>query len=143
MNAQVFTPPAMALMATIVLLFPMLYFAFASLTFFLRPLADPIVGRMLRGLFHASFLAVAVLGALDALALLAAGAPAVAMGVALLAAAAFALRARLLASIDTVLRAPGAETPRRLRRLQLSGMAYNAAQIALMLTAIPTVFGGA
>ncbi len=143
MNTQVFNAPGLALMSTIVLMVPMIYFAFASLTFFLRPLGDPIVGRMLRGLFHACFLAVAVIGGLALLAFLAVGQPSVAGGLALLAASAFAIRAWSLRRMDAVLRAPGAETPRRLRRVQLTGMAYNALQIVLVLGSIPRIFPGA
>ena len=140
MTLQAFDASGLALLATIVLIFPMFYFAFASLTFFLRPLADPIVGRMLRGLFHASFLAMGGLGALAGLAFMATRQHAVAAGLGLLAACTLASRTLWLRRIDAVLRAPGPGTPGQLRRLQWAGMAYNACQLLILLPSLPRLF---
>lgn len=143
MNTQVFNAPGLSLAAVIILMVPMLYFAFASLTFFLRPLADPIVGRMLRGLINTWLLAVAGLGALAVIAFMAAGQPRVAAGLSLLAACALAARFWAVPRIDAVLRAPGDGAAAALRRLQVAGIAYNLAELSIMLGSIPRIFPAA
>jgi hypothetical protein len=143
MSTQALNPSGLSLMATIVLIFPMVYFAFASLTFFLRPLSDPIVGRMLRGLVNAWLLAVTGLGMLAVLAFMAAGQPRVAAGLALLAACALAARGWAVPRMDAALRAPGRDTAAILRRLQLAGIAYNLAELTIMLGSIPRLFPAA
>lgn len=143
MNTQVLNAPGLSLMATVVLMFPMLYFAFASLTFFLRPLADPIVGRMLRGLVNTWLMAVTGLGALAVIAFMAAGQPRVAAGLSLLAACALAARSWAVPRIDALLRAPGDGTAAALRRLQLAGIAYNLVELSVMVGSIPRIFPAA
>jgi len=143
MNAEGFTTEGLALAATIILLFPMLYFLFLSMTFYLRPLADPVVGRMLRGLFSAYLLAVAACGGVAILAFLGAHQPRMAALLSLLAAGAVAARAWSLPRLDTLFRARDAGVPQAipgLRRLHLAGMAYNAIQIAIVLACIPLAF---
>lgn len=136
----------LALAATILLLFPMLYFLIASLTFFLAKLRDPVVTRMLRGLFGAYFLAVGVLGVVAALAFAAAGKVTVAALLGAVALAAALARAWFLRAIDGAVRARDrgeAGAIRDLRRLHLAGIAYNAVQCAALVGSIPVLFGGA
>ena len=132
-----------ALAALILLLFPMLYFLIASLTFFLAKLQDPVVTRLLRGLFHTYFTAVGVLGAIGTLAFLLAGRPMVATALAAIAALAVAARGWFLHHVDAWIRARdagNAEAVRRLRRLHLGGIAYNAVQLAVLVLSIPRIF---
>ncbi len=135
-----------ALAALILLLFPMLYFLIASLTFFLAKLQDPVVTRLLRGLFQTYFTAVGVLGALGALAFALSGRGIGAAALALLAALAVTARGWFLRHLDTWIRARDAGDPmavRRLRRLHLGGIAYNAVQFAGIVASIPRIFPAA
>lgn len=138
------TATQLALAATILLLFPMLYFLIASLTFFLAKLRDPVVTRMLRGLFATCFAAFALLGGLAALAFLASGALPAALTLGLAAALAAQARSWFLRRIDQAVRARDSGEPDavgRLRRLHLAGMGYNAAQLALFVASIPRMLG--
>lgn len=134
-----------ALGATIILLLPMVYFLLASLTFFLRGFADPVVGWMLHGLFKAYFLAVVLAGVLATLAFAVAGRPAVAAGLGLLAALDAAARWRFLRGTDAALgaqRSGEAGAVPALRRLHRGCIAWNATRLGLMLAAIPRLFPG-
>lgn len=140
------TAEQVSLAALILLLFPMFYFLVASLTFFLSKFQDPVVTRMLRGLFGTWLLGVAVLGTLGALAFANAGRLQVALLLGLVAALAAAARGWFLRRIDVEIRRRDAGDPlaiRRLRRLHLGGIAYNAVQLAAFLVAIPGLFPAA
>ncbi|NMJ40751.1 hypothetical protein GWK16_05830 [Roseomonas sp. JC162] len=131
------------LLVTVILLFPMLYFAIASLTFYLRSFDDPIVTWMLRGLFGAYFLAVAVCCSLGAAVFLMAGRPFAALGFGVLVAGAVTARPWFLQRLDEQIRARDAGdrgAAGRLRRLQLGGIVYNAAQAAAVIGSIPLIF---
>lgn len=138
MNAQ-----ALALAAAIILLFPMLYFLLASSTFLLRPMSDPIVTWLLRGLLNTYFLAVVACGAAGALAFALAGWTGVAGTIALVAACALAARHWFLCGIDRQIRArDGGDglALLQLRRLHVQAMLYNALQTGLVMGAISQVF---
>lgn len=137
------TSNGFALLATIILIFPMLYFLVASPTFLLRPLSDPIVTWMLRGLFNVHFLAVSVTCAIAAMAFLLASRPLVAIGIGVVAALAIGARRWFLSRMDAELgvRDAGDVTAvRRLRRLHWAGMAYNAVQFFVIVASISRVF---
>ena len=130
------------LLVTVILLFPMLYFAIASLTFYLRRFEDPVVTWMLRGLLNVYFLAVAACCALGATVFAAAGRPMAAVGFAILGACAVTARPWFLRRVDDQLRARDAGdrgATRRLRRLQLEAILYNAAQAAAVIASIPVI----
>jgi hypothetical protein len=140
MNAHAYT-----LLAIVILLFPMLYFLIASLAFFLRKMSDPVVTWMLRGLFNAYFIALVACGGIGVLAFLAAGRPAVATGLGLLGGCALGARAWFLARLDAAVArrdAGDVAAARRLRRLHVGGIAYNATQAACVIAAIPRIFPG-
>ncbi len=140
------TATELALASTILLLFPMLYFAIASLTFFLAKLRDPVVTRLLRGLFNTYFGAVMVLASVGALAFLAARRVEVTAVLGLTAALAFLARGWFLARLDAQIRARDAgdaDAVRALRRLHLGGIGYNAVQLAMLVASIPRLFNGA
>jgi hypothetical protein len=137
------TTNGFALLATIILIFPMLYFLVASPTFLLRPLSDPIVTWMLRGLFNVHFLAVSVTCGVAVLAFLLASRPLVAIGIGVVALLAIGARRWFLSRMDTELgvRDAGDVTAvRRLRRLHWAGMAYNAVQFFVIVASISRVF---
>lgn len=131
------------LLATVILLFPMFYFAMASLTFFLRRFDDPIVTWMLRGLFDVYFLAVIVFGTL---AMVAFGSdrrllPALCFGA--LAACGIGARQWFLGRLDGQIRARDIGQPaaiRRLRRLHVGGILYNACQCVAVTASVPHLF---
>ena len=141
MNAQ-----ALALAAAIILLFPMLYFPLASTTFLLRPMNDPVVTWLLRGLLNMYFLAVVACGAAGALAFAFAGWTGVAGGIALVAAFALAARQWFLRGMDRQIRARDGgdgQALLQLRRLHVQAMVYNAVQTGLVMGAISQVFAAA
>ncbi len=134
---------AIAFAASILLLFPMFYFLVTTFAFFLRSLEHPSATILLRGVFSVCFLAVAVFGAIGAAGFAGAGRTGVAAGAGLVALLAFAARTWFLARIDRAVQARDggdAGAVRQLRRLQVGGMAYNAAQFLTVLGSIPAVF---
>jgi hypothetical protein len=137
------TTNGFALLATIILMFPMLYFLVASPTFLLRPLSDPVVTWMLRGLFNVYFLVVSVTCGIATMAFLLAGRPLVAIGTGAVAALAIAARRWFVSRMDAELRvrdAGDATAVRRLRRLHVAGMAYNAVQFAVIVGSVSRIF---
>lgn len=132
-----------ALLTTIILIFPMLYFLVATPTFLLRPLSDPIVTWMLRGLFNVYFLAVIGTCAVAVMAFLLASRPLVAIGISVVAVFAIGARHWFLSRMDTELRvrdAGDATAVRRLRRLHWGGMLYNAIQVVVIIGSISRIF---
>lgn len=137
------TSQGFALLATIILMFPMLYFLVASPTFLLRPLSDPIVTWMLRGLFNVYFLAMGGTCGIAAMAFLLAGRPLVALALAAAAVLALGARRWFLWRLDTELGvrdAGDASALARLRRLHWAGMGYNAAQFLIVAGSVSRLF---
>lgn len=128
------------------MILPMFYFLFTSLTFFLRKLNDPVVTWLLRGLFDTYFIAVIACCVLGILAFVLAGRPAIATGIGLIAAIAFGARRWFLQQLDLQIHARDAgdaDAVRRLRRLHVGGILYNAVQTSLIIASIPHVFATA
>jgi hypothetical protein len=137
------TADGLSLAATIILILPMMYCFVATPTFLLRPLSDPVVTWLLRGVFNVGFWLVDLFGAASAVAFLAAGRPPVTVALGLLASLAVLVRHWLLRRMDADLGARDAGDPkavRRLRRLHWGGMAYNAAQLAAVVANISAAF---
>ncbi len=135
-----------SLATTIILLFPLGFFLLSSLTFLLARLQDPVVTWMLRGLFSVCFLGASLTAAMAALAFVGAARPAVAIGLALLAAVAFQARRLFLRGLDQqILARDGGDglAVSRLRRLHVGGMLVNATQFVAVVASIPHVFPGA
>ena len=136
----------LSLAATIILIFPMLYFMIATLTFFLAKMSDPTATWLLRGLFNVYFRVVAVLGAIAALAFLRAQKPLVAIGLAAAAGAAILARRWFLSRFDERIAARDAGDPgalRSLRGLHVGGILYNLAQISALVGSINAMFADA
>ena len=134
---------ALAFAASILLIFAMFYFLVTSFAFFLRSLEHNSATILLRGVFSVCFLAVGVIGALATLGFAGTGRGGPAMGAAVVALVAFGARAWFLRRIDREVRARDAGDAmavRRLRRLQVGGMAYNAVQFLTVLGSIPRLF---
>ncbi len=122
----------------------MFYFLMTSPTFLLVKLDIPEVTRLMRGQFHGYFLIVSIAGVIGTLAFAVAGRPAVATGVALIAAFAILARPWFLRQMDAQISARDAgdaDAVRRLRRLHWAGMLCNAIQVGAALASIPYIFG--
>ncbi len=133
----------LSLATTIILLFPMLYFLFSSLTFFLARLSDPTVTWLLRGLFNTYFRVVGITGAIATVAFAGAGRPEVALGLGVLVAASIVARSWFLHRMDAELRARDAGDTaalRKLRRLHVGAIMYNAVQVSAVVACLPLVF---
>ena len=136
------TPDAVVLFATIVLLLPMGYFLLAAPAFLLVRLDVPAVAQLLRGMFNAYFLALAIAGVIGTLAIAVEGRLVVALGVGLIAAFAVSARRWFLQRMDAQLGARlagDAAAARRLRRLHWGGMLCNAVQVVAILGCIPYI----
>jgi hypothetical protein len=136
------TSDGLALTATIIVVFPMLYFLLASPAFLLVKLDIPPVTQLLRGLFNAHFLTMSIVGAIGTVAFALAGRPVFAMGIGLMAAFAVWARRWFLRQMDAQLRARDAgdaDAVRRLRRLHWGGMLSNAIQLVAVVGSIPYV----
>lgn len=134
------TPDQAVLFSTIILLVPMGYFLLASPAFLLVKLDIPHVTRLLRGMFNAYFLVLATAGVIGTLAFAAAGRPATALGIALIAAFAVLARRWFLRRLDAEADARDSGDPtavRRLRRLHWGGMLCNAVQVFALVASIP------
>jgi len=138
-------PDAAAFFAEIILMLPLSYFLLAAPGFLFFSLDIPPVARLLRGMFHAYFLMLAIAGGVGALALAVAGQPTFVIGIGVLA---FAILARrwFLPRMDVEIgqvgeadRASGTGMGARLRRLHLGGMACNAMVLAAVASSVPYV----
>jgi hypothetical protein len=135
-------PDPVVLFATVILLVPMGYFLLAAPAFLLVKLDIPPVTRLLRGMFDAYFLVLAVAGVIGMVAFAVEGRLAVAIGIGLIAAFAVLARRWFLRQMDTELSARDAGDPdavRRLRRLHWGGMLCNAVELAAIVGSIPYI----
>ena len=131
-----------ALSAIVILLFPMGYFLLAAPAFLLVKLDIPEVTQLLRGMFNAYFLVLAIAGAIGTVAFALEGRLAVAVVIGLIAAFAVWARRWFLQRWDAQLDARDAGDAgavRRLRRLHWGGMLCNAVQLAVIVASIPYV----
>ena len=131
------TADQLSLVGIVLPLFPIAYFFLSSLTFFLARFRDPVVTRVLRGLFNTYLMAATGCFTFGALAFAVAGRLPVAA-----ACTASLARPWFLHRIDSHIAArdSGNQTAiPRLRRLHVTGIAYNAAFLLALLTSIPYV----
>jgi hypothetical protein len=135
-------PDPVVLFATVILLVPMGYMLLAAPAFLLVKLDIPPVTQLLRGMFNAYFLILAIAGVIGTLAFALEGRLVVAIAVALIAAFAVSARQWFLRQMDADLNARDAGDPdavRRLRRLHWGGMLCNALQLVAIVAAIPYI----
>jgi hypothetical protein len=133
-------PDPVVLFVTVILLVPMGYFLLAAPAFLLVKLDIPPVTRLLRGMFDAYFLVLAVAGVIGTVAFAVEGRLVVAIGIALIAAFAVLARRWFLRQMDAELSARDGGDPdavRRLRRLHWGGMLCNAVELAAIVGSIP------
>jgi hypothetical protein len=135
-------PDNVALIATIILLLPMIYFLLAAPAFLLVKLDVRPVALLLRAMFNGYFLTLAVAGFIGTIAVALAGRLGLAIGIGLVAAFAVSSRRWFLRQMDARLNdrdAGDAEAARRLRRLHWGGMLSNAIQLAVVVACIPYI----
>jgi len=132
-------PDFVLLYAVVIVLLPLVYFAFASLPFLLVRLDVPEVAQLFRGLFNSYFWMVAVCGIVGSVAFAAGGRIAFMGGLLLLAIAAVTLRRRTLQQIDAqqaALRGGDAAAMRRLRTVHWGTMAANMLVVAFVASSV-------
>ena len=135
-------PNALALLAVMILLFPMVCFFLSSPAFLLVRLAVPEVTQLLRAIVSGYFLAIGVAGAVAMVMLVASGRVVIALGAIAISILAVAVRRWLLRHIDAALLARDGGAPtavRRLRVLHVQGMLFNAFQLAVVMASVPLV----
>jgi len=133
-------PDPVVLFAAVILLLPMGYFLLAAPAFLLVKLEIPAVARLLRGVFNAYFVVLAISGVIGTLAFAVEGRLGVALGIGLIAAFAILGRRWFLRQMDAELNARDAGDPdaaRRMRRLHWGGMLCNALQLVALVGSIP------
>jgi hypothetical protein len=135
-------PDPVLLFATVILLLPMGYCLLAAPAFLLVRLDVPPVTQLLRGLFNAYFLLLAIAGIIGAAAFALEGRLLGAVGIGLIAAFAVVARRWFLRRMDADLDARDAGDPdavRRLRRLHWGGMLCNAVELVAIVGSIPYI----
>ena len=121
-------PNFVPLYAVVVVLFSLIYFALASMSFLLVRLDIPEVARLFRGLFNTYFWMVGVTGLIATVVFAVTGRAAFTVAMLLLAATATAARRRVLQLIDTqqiACQSGDATAMRRLRLIHWGGMLAN------------------
>ena len=135
-------PDPVVLFATVILLLPMGYFLLAAPAFLLVKLDIPPVTQLMRGMFNAYFLILAIAGVIATLAFALDGRLAVALCIAVIAAFAVSARRWFLQRLDaeqSARDAGDADAVRKLRRLHWGGMLCNAVQLVAIVAAIPYI----
>ena len=132
----------LALLAVVILAFPMACFFLSSPAFLLVGLEVPEVGQLLRGVIKGYFLTIGILGAVATVLLVVASRPVFAVGAIAIAGFAIMVRRWLLQRVDQELlaRDAGVATAAgRLRVLHVQAMLINAAQLAIVMASVPRI----
>ena len=125
--------------AVIIVLFSLIYFSLASLSFLLVRLDVPEVSRLFRGLFNVYFWMVGVTGLAATAVFAASGRMAFTAAMLLLAATAMGVRRRVLQQIDTQQAALQSGDSAAMRRLRLIHWGSMVANIAILATVASSV----
>jgi hypothetical protein len=131
-----------ALLAVVILAFPMMCFFLSSPAFLLVGLEISEPTQLLRGIIRGYFLAIGIAGTVAMVLLGAAGRPVFAVGAVAIAASAITVRRWLLQRLDAELRARDAgiaNAVRQLRVLHIQSMLVNAVQLAIVLASVPLI----
>jgi hypothetical protein len=135
-------PDPVLLFAMVIVLLPMGYCLLAAPAFLLVRLDIPPVTQLLRGLFNAYFLLLAIAGVIGMVAFAVEGRLVAVVGLGLIAAFAVVARRWFLRRMDADLSARDAGDPdavRRLRRLHWGGMLCNAIELVAIVGSIPYI----
>jgi hypothetical protein len=132
-------PDFAPLYAVVIVLFSLIYFALASISFLLVRLDIPAVAQLFRGLFNVYFWMVGVTGLVAVAVFAASGRMAFTAAMLLLAATAMAVRSRVLQLIDTqrtALESGDTTAMRRLRLIHWGGMLANIVILATVASGV-------
>jgi hypothetical protein len=132
----------LALLAVVILAFPMACFFLSSPAFLLVGLEVPEVTQLLRGVIRGYFFAIGILGAVATVLLVAAARPVFAVGAIAIAGLAMMVRRWLLQRMDAELQARDAGVAAavgQLRVLHVQAMLINAAQLAIVMASVPRI----
>ena len=133
---------AVAMIAVVILAFPMVCFLLSSPAFLLVGLDVPEVTQLLRGIMRGYFLAIGIAGTLAMVLLAMAGRPVFAIGSIAIAVFALVFRRWLLQRMDAELKARDAGVATavgRLRALHVRSMLVNAIQFAMVMASVPII----
>ncbi|MEI8143968.1 MAG: hypothetical protein WCH83_00765 [Alphaproteobacteria bacterium] len=133
-------PDPIVIVATVLLMLPMAYFLMAAPAFLLVKLDIPAVTQLLRVLFSAYYLVLAIAASAGTLGFLMVGRITPALAIGLIAALAVVARRWFLEQIDREISlrdAGDAEAVWRLRKLHWGGMLCNAVQLGVVIAGIP------
>jgi hypothetical protein len=133
---------AVALIAVVILAFPMVCFLLSSPAFLLVGLDVPEVTQLLRGIMRGYFLAIGITGTLAMVLLAVAGRPVFATGAIAIAVFALVFRRWLLQRMDAELKARDAGVAAavgQLRALHVRSMLVNAVQFAMVMASVPII----
>ena len=132
-------PDFVPLYAVVIVMFSLIYFALASISFLLVRLDIPEVARLFRGLFNIYFWMVVVTGLVAVAVFAASGRMAFTAAMLLLAATAMAVRNRVLQLIDTqqtALESGDTTAMQRLRLIHWGGMLANIVILATVASGV-------
>lgn len=135
-------PDVAPVVAVVVVLFSLAYFAMASIPFLLVKLDIPEVWRLFRGLFNIYFSIVGVVGLMATAAFAPSGHPVFTAAMLLLAGTAIAGRKRVLQRLDTELaawQAGDAAAMRHLRLIHWGVMLGNIAILAMVASSLTSI----
>jgi hypothetical protein len=132
-------PDFLPLYAIVIVLFSLIYFSLASISFLLVRLDAPDVSRLFRGLFNVYFWMVGFTGLVASAVFAASGRMAFTVAMLLLAATAMAVRRTVLQRIDTqqaAWQSGDTAAMRRLRLIHWSGMLANIVILATVASSV-------
>jgi hypothetical protein len=135
-------PDFVPLYAVVIVLFSLIYFSLASLSFLLVRLDIPEISQLFRGLFNVYFWMVGCTGLVATAVFAASGRGAFTVAMLLLAATAMASRRRVLQLIDTQQTASQSGDTAAVRRLRLihwGGMLANIVILASVASSVPFI----
>jgi hypothetical protein len=132
-------PDFVPLYAIVIVLFSLIYFSLASISFLLVRLDSPDVSRLFRGLFNVYFWMVGCTGLVATAVFAASGRMAFTAAMLLLAATAMAVRRRVLQLIDAQQTASQSGDTAAMRRLRLIHWGGMLANIVILVTVASSV----
>jgi hypothetical protein len=132
-------PDFVPLYAIVIVLFSLIYFSWASISFLLVRLDSPDVSRLFRGLFNVYFWMVGCTGLVATAVFAASGRMAFTAAMLLLAATAMAVRRRVLQLIDAQQTASQSGDTAAMRRLRLIHWGGMLANIVILVTVASSV----
>lgn len=136
-------PKLISALSAVALLFPMLFFTFASPPLLVLKHDTPQDGRFIRGLFHHYYTVITIAASIGAVAQIAIGHIGVSAAMAGVAALAFSLHRWVIPRMDALrdrINSGDASAIAQFRRLHLTGMLFNVVQVAVVAWGVVKLF---